>query len=88
MTQVEVKGNDKPEQRKVNAVLDTTDHKEKAQPVKKNLVYVHEPGTVHLNAFEGAAAEARAKRDAAESEYQSALVALEDKRASSQFVEE
>lgn len=61
---------------------------QKQEAPKKQLVYVHEPGTVHLNAYEGAVHEAEAKLATAKSELEEAKRALEDKKASSQFVEE
>lgn len=62
--------------------------KKEAKAEEPKRVYVHVPGTVHLNAYEVAVDEAAAKVEAAKGEYEAAVKALEDKKASSQFVEE
>lgn len=59
-----------------------------AEPAEKNLVYVHEPGTTHLNAYEIAVQDAERKVTEAKSELEAAKQALETKKATSQFVEE
>jgi hypothetical protein len=45
--------------------------------------YVHTPGTVHINAYYGAVAEAKLKVQQAQSELDAAERALEDKKQSS-----
>lgn len=61
--------------------------KETELEAKNDIVYVHEPGTVHLNAYEAAVQEAQTKVEAAEAELEGAKHALEVKKATSQFVE-
>lgn len=54
---------------------------------EKRREYVHVPGTVHLNAYESAVQEAEQKVAQAKAELEGAKQALEEKLASSEFVE-
>lgn len=75
----------------------TKDHKREVQddtkPAKeetreaKNLVYVHEPGTVHLSAFEANVEDAKQRLQQAQGDVEAAERALEEKKANSTFVE-
>lgn len=69
------------------APSEQSDHRSEKREEKK-LVYVHEPGTVHLSAYESNVQEAEERLRQAEDDVDAAKRALEDKKANSTFVEE
>lgn len=64
------------------------DENKEEKKQKKELVYVHEPGTVHLSAYEATVAEAEQKVAVAKDELEAAKRALDEKKAASRFEEQ